>query len=412
MDDTIDEQDLDYITKIIDGTFTATQFADANNDGQITMADYNQINAIINNNASYLNLLDGNGEFITVSLPSTRIVVEYIQNVELMRILELENNIVGMDYACEMLRPIYFPENQNVVSVGNMNNPDYEAVLNLNPDILLTFSSATTEKASKLPGVDVMFLGLYYPNVTNPEASSFIQGVLKAGYIFDRVSQANDYANWLLNITQTISSKVSALTEAQKHSVLITNYPYTASTTIKAYATIDTLGQVCILCGGSNIAAISDLYFNSSSINVDSEWILEQDPEYIFLHTVRYTFGGDMRSDPAQGMDVSDVTSIKTCLEEYLSQSVFANMQAVRNGNVYIIAGDFRNNAMGGTLGAVYLSNILYPDLFADFNAESIHQEYITKYMRLDYNLAQQGVFLYPAITINGDLIGVPNGAS
>ena len=293
-----------------------------------------------------------------------------------------------------------------------MYTPDYEAVLNLNPNILLTFSSDTAEKVSKLSGVDVVFLGLYYPNVTSPEASAFIQGVLKAGYIFDRVPQATEYAKWLLNLTETIRSKVSTLTESEKHTVLLTNYPYAPSTAIKAYATIDTLGQVCILSGGSNIAETSISYLNSSAVNVDSEWVLEQDPEYIFLHTVRYTFSGLMNSDPAQGLDVNDITSITQCLENYVSQPVFANLQAVKNNNVYIIAGDFRNNAMGGVLGAVYLSNILYPDLFTDLNAEVIHQEYITKFLRLDYDLDKEGVFLYPGLSINDNLIGIPDGSS
>jgi iron complex transport system substrate-binding protein len=280
--------------------------------------------------------------------------------------------------------------------------------------MLLTFSntpSAISEKASKLPGVDVVFLGLYYPNVTHPEASAFFQGILKAGYIFNKVDKATEYANWLLNLTNTIRDRTSTLTESQKQKVLLTNYPYTTSTTIKAYATLDTLGQVCILAGGANIAASLPTYFNSSSVNIDAEWIIQQNPDYIFLHTVRYTFSGVMNADPAQGMDVDDVTSIRNCLQNYTSQPMFASVSAFKNNHVYIIAGDFRNNAMGGVLGAVYLSKVLYPDLFSDWNPQTIHQEYVTRFLRLNYNLDEHGVFLYPTLSINGDTVGAPNGA-
>ncbi|MGB9842328.1 MAG: ABC transporter substrate-binding protein, partial [Candidatus Bathyarchaeales archaeon] len=88
-----------------------------------------------------------------------------------------------------------------------------------------------------------------------------------------------------------------------------------------------------------------------------------------------------------------------------------ASVNAFKNNRVYIIAGDFRNNAMGGVLGAVYLSKVLYPNLFSDWNPQAIHQEYITKFLRLNYNLDVHGVFLYPALNINGDLVGIPNGA-
>ncbi|MCW4011021.1 MAG: ABC transporter substrate-binding protein [Candidatus Bathyarchaeota archaeon] len=411
MDASVDQDDVDYLAKIIDGSVEATQFADANNDGQITDADAEQVTALINGDASYIVLLDGNGELLTVSLPATRIVVEYIQNAEIIRVLELEDQVVGFDYCVEMLRSIYFPDNPDIVSVGQMYNPDYEAVLSLDPDVLLTFSSATAEKAEKLPGVDVVFLGLYYPNVTNPESSSFMQGVLKAGYIFDRVPQATKYVNWLLDLTQSIRDATSDLSDSQRKTVFITNYPYSSSATVKAYATIDTLGQVCILSGGSNIAQSLPTYLNASSVSVDAEWILEQDPDYLFLHTVRYTFSGLMYADPAQGLDVDDPTSITDCLDAYMAQEIFADLSAVQNGHLYIMAGDFRNNAMGGVLGAVYMAKILYPDLIT-FDPEAVHQQYITEFMRLNYDLSTSGVFLYPTITVDGNVVGIPEGST
>ncbi len=409
LDYTIDQNDVDYVNSIISGSKSTTAYADANQDGKIDQADIQQIQALINGNAPYVLLLDGNGAFLNVTLPVTRIIVEYIQNAELMRVLQLENEVVGVDFCVDQLRYIYFPNNTNIVSVGQMYTPDYEAVLNLNPDVLLTFSSATTEKASKLPGVDVIFLGLYYPNVTSPEASKFLQGVLKAGYIFNRVPQATEYATWLLNLTQTISNRTATLTDSQKQTVFMTNYPYTTSSTMTAYATIDTLGQVCILAGGSNVASVLPTYLNASSAKVDAEWLLSQDPDYIFLHTVRYTFSGITYADPAQGLDVSDTASIISCLQNWMSQPAYANLKAVQNGHVYIIAGDFRNNAMGGVLGAVYLAATLYPDLFSDLNPEAIHQEYITHFMRLNYDLNNEGVFMYPGLNINGNVVGVPN---
>jgi iron complex transport system substrate-binding protein len=415
LDDKIDSDDITYVNNIIAGTANSNQFADANRDGVINTNDLSQINAIINGQATQISMLDGNGKNITVSLPANRIIIEYIQNAELARILELENKVVGFDYAVDKLRSVYFPDRSDIVNVGKMNTPDYEAVLNLNPDLLLTFSNSPVdiaEKTSKLPGVDVVFLGLYYPNVTAPEKSQFLQGILKAGYIFNKVPKATEYANWLVNLTSTINAKTSTIAEANKHSVLLYTYPYTPSTTIKEYATIDTLGQVCILAGGSNVAASFPSYLNSTTVAVDAETVLDQDPEYIFLHTVRYTFGGFTYADPVQGIDANDITSIDTCLKDYMSQEVFADVSAFKNNHVYIIAGDFRNNAMGGVLGAVYLSNVLYPDLFADLNAENVHQEYITKYLRLNYNLDNSGIFLYPALNMNGDLVGIPNDAT
>jgi iron complex transport system substrate-binding protein len=415
MDDKIDSSDVTYVQQIISGSKTSTQFADANQDGVIDANDVSQINALINGQASKIYLLDGNKQNISVNLPANRLVVEYNQNTELVRILGVENLVVGIDSGVVPVKTLFFPDNAaNITSVGGMSSPDYEAVLNLHPTTLLVFSpgsgtSATVaEKASKLPGVDVVYLGLYNPNVTKPEDSRFIQGILKAGYIFNKVPIATEYANWILNLTSTINAKVNTIPENQRHTVLITNSPTLGSA--KAYVALDTLGQACILAGGTNIAN-APAGSTAFSVTLDTEYVVSQNPDYIFLHTVRYTYGGGT-NEPAQGIDANDPTGMNNTLQQYVSQPSFANLTAVKNNHVYMIAGDFRNNAMGGTLGAVYMAKVLYPDVFADLNPQAIHQEYMTRFLRLNYNLDTNGVFLYPAITVNGDTVGIPNGAS
>jgi iron complex transport system substrate-binding protein len=37
-----------------------------------------------------------------------------------------------------------------------------------------------------------------------------------------------------------------------------------------------------------------------------------------------------------------------------------------------------------------------HPDLFKDLDPQSIHQEYLTRFQGLDYDLSKQGVFVYP----------------
>ncbi|MDR2203569.1 MAG: ABC transporter substrate-binding protein [Nitrososphaerota archaeon] len=415
MDDKIDSDDVAYLQQIINGSAAKTQFADANKDGIIDEKDIAQINAIITGKATKLYMIDGSKTDITVSLPANRIIIEYNQNAELVKILGVEHLVVGIDSGIEHVKNIFFPNNaDSITSVGSMSSPDYERILNLNPTTLLVFSpgsggSATTnDKATHLPGIDVIYLGLYTPNVTNPQDSSFIQGILKAGYIFNKIPQATEYANWILTITTNIHTKINTIPINQRHTVLLTNSPAIGSP--KAYVALDTLGQACILAGGNNIANVP-AGSTAFSIALDIEYIISKNPDYIFLHTVRYTYGGII-NEPPQGTDTNDTTGMKNVLQQYVTQPAFANLDAVKNNTVYMIAGDFRNNAMGGTLCAVYMAKILYPEVFTDLNPQEIHQEYITRFLQLNYNLDTNGVFLYPAITVNGDTVGIPNGAN
>jgi iron complex transport system substrate-binding protein len=48
------------------------------------------------------------------------------------------------------------------------------------------------------------------------------------------------------------------------------------------------------------------------------------------------------------------------------------------------------------TLGYAYMAKWLNPDLFEDFDPQVLHQEYIDKFLKIDYDLNERGVFVYP----------------
>jgi len=81
------------------------------------------------------------------------------------------------------------------------------------------------------------------------------------------------------------------------------------------------------------------------------------------------------------------------------ARPLLAELKAVQNDRTFITAGDFRNNAMGGVLGAAYLARILHPELFADLDPRAIHQAFISEWMALDFDLSQDGVFIAPQLT-------------
>jgi len=43
-----------------------------------------------------------------------------------------------------------------------------------------------------------------------------------------------------------------------------------------------------------------------------------------------------------------------------------------------------------------YLAKLFHPEEFEDLDPKAIHQEYLTKFQGLDYDLGKEGVFVYP----------------
>ncbi len=408
----IDEDDIAHIQAIIDGEEEPNKFADANRDGKIDEKDIEHVQALIDGEAEFIWILDGNGDPVKVKLPVERIGVEYLSNAELMNVLNVSHKVVAADAAAYKMKDFYFP-GQNIYNIGQMHqNPNYEDIIeNTDMDVLFTFSPSDNDvKNENLGATDVVFLGLYWPNVMEPEDSRFMQGVMKAGYILDAVDRANDYKEWLEGLVDDLHSVTSMIEPEDRPDVLMTTHrDYWApggqdNKEVRTFTKIDPLSQACMLAGGNPIAMnIVDNWIGKDSIyfaQVGLEYVLNEEPEYIFIHTVRHTYSG-ITLEPAHGYDWDDPADYQERLDDILNnRSEIATLPAVIDENVFMTAGDFRNNAMGGILGAVYMAKILHPDLFTDsvLDPQAIHQEFVSDWMGLDYDLSQNGVFITPVV--------------
>ena len=222
----------------------------------------------------------------------------------------------------------------------------------------------------------------------------------KLGYILDKEDEAEEYVKWRIGGIDEIKSRTEGLPENEKPRVLMLSRPTPGTKTLKAKAKTDTFGQICLLAGGKNIADDFPEFVHVGSITVDPEWVIEQNPEFIFVHDARTPYGYDM-DDPSPR-----ITEIR---DELMNRPELATVNAVKTGNVYILNGIFRNDASGGIVGAVYLAKLFHPDLFEDLDPEAVHQEFL-ELQHFDYDLDEHGVIVYPPIiTGEGKLAGIPD---
>jgi iron complex transport system substrate-binding protein len=401
----LDRDDVVFLEKIISGDENETLFADTNRDGSVDQKDITQLEKILADDADNIWIVDGNGDPVKVDLPIRRIGVEYLSNAELMNVLDADDRVVAADSAAYIMKDIYFP-GRDLLQMGQMHaNPDFENIFEMDLDVLFTFSPTNNDvKQEKLLDTDVVFLGLYWPNVIEPRDSRYLQGVLKAGYLLGSEDRAYDYNEWLLGIVDDIGSKTSSIADGDRPDVLMTShnryFKDEEEMAASIYTKIDPLSQACMLAGGRPIAEDLDNWIGEGQVygtTVDLEWIIERDPDFIFAHSVRYTYSGLSR-DPAYGYDCDDPEPFTNAVDDMKSRPLLSGISAIENNNIYITAGDFRNNAMGGILGAAYLVKILHPGLLPDLDPREIHQEFITEWMGLDYDLGTRGVFISPSL--------------
>jgi iron complex transport system substrate-binding protein len=214
---------------------------------------------------------------------------------------------------------------------------DIEALLNLNPDIVLTYSGfpSTETLEDKLKETDISVIRLDFIIPTTIE-----ENFLKIGYILDKKEEAKEFIDWHNEYMDKIQDRTDGLSEDDKPRVYIEadwgNFVSFSKTT--------TPGELCTMAGGINIA----------------------------------------------------VTGIKAKREEMVNRPGWDNIAAVKNGKFYMITMEFRDAPQICVMGA-YMAKWFHPDLFEDIDPQSIHQEYLDRFHKdLNFDVYEHGVFAYP----------------
>jgi iron complex transport system substrate-binding protein len=338
------------------------------------MQDVTQIELVILGKEKELTIVcdPPNGKDVTINKPVKRIVVLTPDSAEALGAINAEDTVVGISTYLASMK-MAFPELSKLPTVGSSSDPDCEAILSLNPDIVITYgkSPAPTKLDDKLQNTDIAVVRL---DCWKPEHMA--EDVKKLGYIFEREKEANTLIDFQKRCFDTINDETEKLSEDEKPWAYIEGYS-DYSTWSKGWG-IDCL---CAIAGGKNIARDMP----GTHPKIDSEWVLKHNPDVIVKVT---------RSSIA-GYEVDDTSEINSLRDEIMSRPGWSNITAGRSGSVYLISRDI----CYGTdyiVGFTYLAKWFYPDLFEDLDPQAIHQEYLTEFQGLDYDLDEHGVFVYP----------------
>ena len=365
-DDTIDMRDFTYTARIICWLEEEADLADANYDGEIDVGDMTQIGLIILGRESELTIVDGAGRIVTVKKPVDRIIVLTSSSADLIRVLETEYQVVGVDSSTgkeEVLLPVM----SELPTVGGAYSPDWEAILALEPNLITTYSSKAAEYEEKVED-----MGLHIPVISaDLSPPDTVEDIKKFGYILDKREKAEEFIEWYESYMDTIKDQTEGLSEDEKPEVFLNLYPKYYGY-YKAFGK-DTSGDIqCKIAGGKNIVT------ESGSVEVEPEWLVWEDPD-IIIATVT--------SGVPSGYGVDDITGVEAIREDILDLNI--------TENVYVVASDIRHGVQD-VICIAYWAKWFHPELFGGLDPQAIHQEYLDRFQRIDYDITEQGVFVFP----------------
>ncbi len=387
-DDTIDMRDLTYVKLIFFGRKPETELADAKYDGKINPLDFVQIKLIIVGKEKQLTVVDSADRIVTVKKPVERVIAFFSYFVEPLRTLDAVDEIVGVDEYAKKFPEVYFAGLCDLPSVGLQTSPDFEALLALEPDLVLMTSGSYADTAvdtleSAAPDIPILRM-----RVGSGEYGHFnhIKEMRKLGYILGKKEEAKEFIDWYAGITDLIKSRTDELSDDEKPRVLYGNLKKGG----KEWSTVNRnsgMHNYLEIAGGRNIAA-DMLHGGKGYVRVDIEWVIEQNPEII----VSSYYPGSRKC-----YVVDDTTEIIARQEEVLNHPALAEVDAVMNEKVQIISSDLTGGP-GHLIGIAYFAKTFHPDLFEDMNPQAIHQEWLIRFQRIDYDLDKHGVFVYPPL--------------
>jgi iron complex transport system substrate-binding protein len=386
-DDMIDMRDLTYVKLIFFGERPETKLADAKYDGKINPLDFVQIKLIIVCKEKELTVL-GNDPMkksenlaVTIKKPVNRIVIADIwayREAEALRALNVADKIVGVTEEVRE-KKVEFPELCELSGIGKAFgwSPDFEAILDLKPDLLMVMPSpGRVDYAEKLPGVTVLCLDLVSPTrESNPER------MMVRRYIFDRKEEAREYGEWHDDVMKAINEQTEGISEDDLPRVVYGG-PTDGNKLFRVHIG-STIGQLMKYVPCENIG-MKLPEPRGAHPKVDIEWLLTQDPEIIISNFGRANEGG---------YETDDTTEAEQNIQSIRELPGFASVTAVKEDKVYVL---FTITGPGYPINIAYLAKMIYPDLALDPYA--IHQEYLDRFQHIDFDVHEQGVFVYPPL--------------
>jgi iron complex transport system substrate-binding protein len=325
-------------------------------------------------------IVDSANRSVTIYKPLKGIVFTLRTNYEALRTLQVPKDmIIGLSNDVKEY-PSYYPEfnESNLPMVGKFKDVDIEKILELKPDVVIAHPGHGSTpypfvQQLETAGATVLCFKSHVPELYPEEIS-------KLGYALEREDEAKTFLEFYNGLLDSIRNKTKNIPEDDKPKIYCE-----VKTSAGKYYRCDLVcdGPSITMAGGKNIFPIEPYG------EVDPEEVMERNPD-IIVSVV--TAGTD-------ALDAGEIKVLKDARDDVMSRAELQNVTAVKSGLVYAIATPIWSayGYAGGRhfISVAYLAKWFHPDLFKDLDPEAIHQEYLTKFQGLDYDLKKCGVFVY-----------------
>lgn len=320
------------------------------------------------------------GRDVTIYKPIKRIVCTAGQHLETLRSLQVSRDIiVGVPEG--IIDESYFSEFSDYPSIGSFYEPDVEAILELEPDVIIAHPGPDPGGNSLdevLQTMEDSGITLLCFKCNLPER--YPQEIRTLGVLLEKENEAETFLEFYDGVLNTVEKNTASLSEDKMPQVYSEYLPY---------RTNSLLDMGPIEMAGGSIIFPDDRQIR----DVDPEVLISADPEIILI----LSWGGDYDQ-----MALQDTARLDEARKELKARPELQNLKALQEDQVYVMTSPFWTYLPGSScrhfIGVAYLAKLFHPLVFQDLDPQALHQRYLSEFQGLDYDLSEKGVFIYPPL--------------
>jgi iron complex transport system substrate-binding protein len=305
-------------------------------------------------------IIDSAGRYVEINKPVKKVVVLDSDAATAVILLNATDVVVGVGDVVAQ-RPELYGELSNRTNVGKWSSPDYEKIIELKPELVLSYvkwpGSEAEEKLEPL-GVKVVRLDFYIPQTMARELKTL-------GMILGREAEANTICQWIDNLSNLINDRLKDLKEENKVRTYLEQYsawtvggPGSGQYDLAIRAGLKPVGE-----------------FTTAYPKVTAEWVIDQNPDMVMK----------MITGSPLTLNITNYESVKNDIASRLGPT-----KAVRSGKIIILPGELAYKP-SFPIAVLCVAKFAYPERFSDVDPEVYLRQYLA-FRRLEL----KGVWWYP----------------
>ncbi|OPY50502.1 MAG: corrinoid ABC transporter substrate-binding protein [Methanosaeta sp. PtaU1.Bin060] len=328
-----------------------------------------------------INITDSANRTVAIYKPVNTIVPMSWTDYEPIFVLGGLDKIAGVRTD---LRDAYswIPGIKDKPTIGGYQEIDYEKVIELRPDLVISAASKTDNLKNKLDPVGIPYVIIF----RTLDQDAYDNDLKVLAKILEKDDRADEFITWRQNCLSQLKEKTDKIKPADRIKV------YCESADHEFYTAANSSGvnEMISVAGGKNIA--DNLAGNPYNVDVEPEWVFKENPGAIIIAASM------LGVSPESYLDYIVEENATESLDEYLdvtyNRTVLKDTDAAKQGRIYLLQGAYTDFGRG-FIGAYYMAKWFYPDLFKDLNPDEINREYFEKWLGASY----KGVWAYPSTT-------------